>query len=89
MPGELSLMLGVITGALGQAGGDEDGLGEEVGATPGLGRGMLRLTPGQPPGPEHQTRPHPGHAHLHLGAPLAVAQVELNEAGNKWTTFFS
>ena len=75
---------------------DDQGLAVQVGAAypgPGdvRGPGLAIIAPGEAPGTEQET--HAGQARARgnadRGAELAVTAVELNQTGNKLTTFFS
>ena len=71
---------------------DDQGLAVQVGAAyPVRGPGLAIIAPGEAPGTEQET--HAGQARARgnadRGAELAVTAVELNQTGNKLTTFFS
>lgn len=55
------------------------------------GPGIAIIAAAEAPGAEHETHAAqaPARGHADRGAELAVAGVELNQTGNKLTTFFS
>ena len=74
---------------------DDQGLAVQVGAAyPGplhvRGPGLPIIAPGEAPGAEQETHAAqaPARGNADRGAELAVTGVELNQTGNKLTTFF-
>ena len=74
---------------------DDQGLAVQVGAAyPGplhvRGPGLPIVAPGEAPGAEQETHSAqaPARGSADRGAELAVTGVELNQTGNKLTTFF-
>ena len=72
---------------------DDQGLAVQVGAAyPGpvhvRGPGLPIVAPGEAPGAEQETHAAQARGSADRGAELAVTGVELNQTGNKLTTFF-
>ena len=96
MPGENIEVLSSISLLTGAAATDDQGLAVQVRAArapdiwPVVWPGVAIIA-GEAPGGEHQTHVVRARArgHADRGAEPAVAMVELNQTGNKWTTFFS
>ena len=92
MPGENIQVLSSISLLTGAAAADDQGLAVQVRAAcaPGVRPGVAIIA-GEPPGGDHQAHAVRTRArgHADTGAELAVAMVELNQTGNKLTTFFS
>ena len=82
---EVLSSISLLTGA---AAADDQGLAVQVRAACSPG---VAIIAGEPPGGDHQAHAVRTRArgHADTGAEPAVAMVELNQTGNKLTTFFS
>ena len=92
MPRENTEVLSSISLVTGAADTDDQGLAVQVRAAraPDVRPGVTIIA-GEAPGGEHQAQVVRTRArgHADRGAEPAVAMVELNQTGNKWTIFFS